>query len=85
MQKINVKVDLSSYATKLDLIGADTFKLAAKPDLTSLKAELDKIVLDKLTTFPVDLSKLSDIVNNDVVKKTVYAKLFAKLNNIETH
>ena len=33
---------------------------------------------------PVDLSKLSDVVKNDVVKKTVYDKLAAKVNNIDT-
>ena len=33
---------------------------------------------------PVDLSKLSDVVKNDVVKKTVYDKLVAKVNNIDT-
>ena len=48
---INVKVDLSNYATKLDLknaTGVDTSKLAAKSDLASLKAEVDKIDVDKL-------------------------------------
>ena len=34
---------------------------------------------------PVDLSKLSDVVKNDVVKKTVYDKLVAKVNNIDTN
>ena len=33
---------------------------------------------------PVDLSKLSDVVKNDVVKKTVYNKLAAKVKNIDT-
>ena len=32
---------------------------------------------------PVDLSKLSDVVKTDVVKKTVYDKLFAKVNSID--
>ena len=69
---INVKVDSSNYATKLDLknaTGVDTSKLAAKSDLASLKAEIDKIDVDKLKTVPVDLSKLSHVVNNDAVKK----------------
>ena len=51
---INVKVDLSNYATKADLkneIGVDTSKLAAKSDLTSLKDEVDKIDVAKLRTF----------------------------------
>ena len=33
---------------------------------------------------PVDLSKLSDVVKNDVVKKTVYNKLVAKVDSIDT-
>ena len=69
---INVKVDLSTYATKTDLknaTGIDISKLAAKPDLVSLKAEKDKLDIDRLVPFPVDLSKLSDIVQGDVVKK----------------
>ena len=40
-------------------------------------------MLKKLKTVPVDLSKLSNVVNNDVVKKTVYDKLVAKINNID--
>ena len=59
--ELNVKVDLSNYATKLDLKSAtwvDTSKLAAKFYLASLKAEIDKIDIDKLKTVPVYLSKL---------------------------
>ena len=33
---------------------------------------------------PVDWSKLSDVVKNDAVKKTVYDKLDAKVNSIDT-
>ena len=69
---INVKVDLSTYVTKTDLKNAtavDTSKLVAKPDLPSLKANVDKIDVDKLNTVPVDLSKLSSVVDNDVAKK----------------
>ena len=47
----------------------DTSKLVAKSDLASLKAETDKIYVDKLKTVPVDLSKLTNVFNNDVVKK----------------
>ena len=48
-----------------------TFRLASKTDLTSLKAKVDKLNVNKLKTVPVDLNKLSNVVDNDVVKKTV--------------
>ena len=62
---INVKVDLSNYATKADLEnakGTNISKLALKPNL---KAEIDQIDVGKLKTVPIDLSKLSNVVNND--------------------
>ena len=61
-----------------------TSYLAKKLDWTSLKAELYKIDAEKLNTDPVDLSKLGNVVNNDVVKKNMYDKLVAKVNNIDT-
>ena len=64
--------------------GYDTSKLALKSNLTSLKAEIDKIDVDKLKAVPVDLSKRSNLVNNDIVKKSVYDKLVTKVNNIDT-
>ena len=84
---INVKVDLSNYATKTDLKNVtqvDTSSFALKTNLASLKTEVDKLDIDKLAPVPVDLSKLSDVVKNDVVKKAVYDKLVAKVNNIDT-
>ena len=51
---------------------------ALKTNLASLKTEVDKLDIDKLVPIPVDLSKLSDVVKNDVVKKAVYGKLVAK-------
>ena len=84
---IALKVDLSNYATKTDLknaTGVDTSELAAKSDLASLKAEIDKIDVYKLKTVPMDLSKLSNVVNNDAVNKAVYGKLVTKANNIIT-
>ena len=83
---INIKVDLSNYATKTDFKkakGIDTSNLALKSNLAKLKAGLDKIDADKLKTVPDDLSKPSNVVNNEVVKKTVYDKLAAKVNNID--
>ena len=84
---INVKFDLSNYATKTDLKNVthvDTSLFALKTNLANLKTEVDKLDIDKLVPVPVDLSKLSDVVKNDVVKKTVYDKLVAKVNNIDT-
>ena len=69
---INVKVDLSNYATKANLKNAteiDSSKLALKSNLANLKAKVDKIDVGKLKTVPIDLSKLSNVVSNDVAKK----------------
>ena len=52
--------------------------------MASLKTEVDKLEIVKLAPVPADFSKLSDVVKNDVVKKTVYDKLAAKVNNIDT-
>ena len=57
---------------------------ALKSNLPSLKTEVDKIDADKLNTVPVDLAKLSNVVKNDVIKKTEYNKLVAKIDNIDT-
>ena len=67
---INVKVDLSNYATKTDIKNmshVDTSSFALKSNSASLKTEVDKLGIDKLVTLPVDLSKLSNVVKNDVV------------------
>ena len=50
-----------------------------------MKTEVDQLDIDKLVPVPFDLSKLSDVVTNDVVKKAVYDKLVAKANNIDTN
>ena len=77
---INVKVDLSNYATKTDLKNVshvDVSSFALKSNLTSLKTQADKT--------DVDLAKLSNVVENNVVKKTVYdRKLVAKEDNFDT-
>ena len=52
--------------------------------LASLKPEVDKLDIDKLVPVPISLCTLSDVVKNYVVKKTVYDKLVAKVNNIDT-
>ena len=62
----------------LNISHVDTSSFALKSSLASLKTEVDKLV-----PVPVDLSKLSDVVKNDVVKKTVYDKLVAKVNSVD--
>ena len=69
---INVKVDLPSYATKTDLENVthvDTSTFTLKTNLASLKTKVDKLDIDKLMTVPVDLRKLNNVVESDVVKK----------------
>ena len=66
---INVKVDLSNYATKADIENIDSSSFALKTNLANLKTDVDKLNIDKLIPVPVDLSKLSDLVKYDVVKK----------------
>ena len=56
--------------------------MRTKSDLGGLKTEVDKLDIDKLVNVPVDLSKLGDLVKNDVVKEPVYDKVVAKVNNI---
>ena len=70
---INVKVDISNYATKADIKNishVDTSSLALKTNLAHLKTEVDKLDIDELVPVPNDLSKLSNGVKNDVIKKT---------------
>ena len=67
---INVKVDLSNYATKTDIKNishVDTSSFAL--NLASLKTEVDKSDINQLVLVPVDLSKLNDVVKNNVVKE----------------
>ena len=69
---INVKVDLSNYATKTDIkniLHIDISSFALKSNLASLKTEVDKLDIDKLVPVPVDLCKQSDVVKNDAIKK----------------
>ena len=80
---IKVKLDLSNYATKNDvknITHVDVSSFASKTNLAALKTEVDKLDTDKLKTAPVDLAKLSNVVENEVVKKTDYN---AKVTSIE--
>ena len=64
---------MANYATKTDLKNithVDVSSFASKTNLAALKTEVDKIDVDKLKTTPTDLAKLSNVVKNDVVKKT---------------
>ena len=68
---MNVKVDLSNYATKTDLKNIshiDVSSYGLKSNLASLKTEVDKLDIDKLKPVPNDLAKLNNVVKNGVVK-----------------
>ena len=81
---IKVELDLTNYATKTDLKNithVDVSSFASKANLAVLKTEVDEIDIDKLKTAPVDLAKLTNAVENDLVKKTVYN---TKVTSIET-
>ena len=81
---ISVKVDLSNYATKADLknaTGVDTSSFAKKTDLANLKSDVGKLDIDELVPVPVDLSKLSNVVKNDVVKKDAYNTKFKNIQD----
>ena len=81
---VKVELDLTNYATKTDLKNVahvDVSSFASKTNLAALKTEVDKIDVDKLKTTPTDLAKLSNVVKNDVVKKTDYN---AKVTSIES-
>ena len=73
---VKVELDLSNYATKGDvknITHVDVSSYATKTNLAALKAEVDKIDTDKLKAVPDDLAKLSNVVKNEVVKKTDFS------------
>ena len=87
---IKVKIDLSNYTTKTDIKNishVDISSFALKANLAGLKTEVDKLGIDKLVPISVDLSKLSDVVKNDVLilvvllKKTNYNTKITELEN----
>ena len=66
---------MANYATKTDLKNithVNVSSFASKTNLAALKTEVDKIDADKLKTTPTDLAKLTNAIENDVVKKTDY-------------
>ena len=83
---INVEVDLSNYTMKADLktaTGVNNSKLAAKSDLVSLKAEFDKLDIDKLKNVPSNLSNLKSKLDKiDIEKLETTPVDSSKLNNI---
>ena len=86
-ENIKVELDLSNYATKKDIkdiTHVDTSSYALKTNLAALKTEVDNIDTDKLKTVPNDLAKLSNVVKNDVVKKTGHNTLKNKVDAIDT-
>ena len=86
-ENISVEIDLSNYATKADIKNitlVDTSNFSLKANLPNLKTEVHRLDIDKLVPIPADLSKLSNVVKNDVAKKTVYDQLVTKVNNIDT-
>ena len=83
--KINVELDLSDYGTKSDLknaTGFNTSKFAKEADLASLKSDVDRLDIDELESTSIELSKLRNGVENEVVKKTLYEEQVKKVNAI---
>ena len=81
---IKVELGLANYATKDDvknITHVDVSSYATKTNLAALKSEVDKIDVDKLKTVPVDLAKLSNLVKNDIVKKTDYNTKVTSIEN----
>ena len=71
-----------NHPTKSDLkkeTGINTNEFAKKTDLE----DIDKKDIDKLKTVFVDLSKLSDVVGNEVAKNTIYVELIKKVNTVD--
>ena len=82
-----MELNLSSYATKTDLknvVHVYVSSFASKTNLATLKNEVNKLEIAKLTPVPDYSAKLSNLVKNDVAKKAVYDKLVSKVNNIDT-
>ena len=85
----NVKFELSlrNYATKEDfknITHVDTSSFALKTNLASLKTEVNKLDIRKLTTTANDLAKLTKEVQKDFTKKTNFNSLKTKVDQNET-
>ena len=83
---IKVQLDLTNYATKdgvKNITHVDVSSFASKTNLAALKTEVDKLDTDKLKTVPADLAKLTNVVDNDVVKATEFNKLKTDVDAID--
>ena len=72
--KVKVVLGLSNYTTKKELeqaTGIDTSDLAAKKDFIALKAEVDKLDINKLTNVPTNLNNLKTKVKNYRLEKKI--------------
>ena len=81
---IKVQLDLTNYAAKDDvknITHVNVSSYATKTNLVALKGEVDKMDTDKLKTVPADLAKLSNVIKNDVVKKTDYNTKVTSIEN----
>ena len=84
INNIKVELDLANYATKDDvknITHVDVSSFASKTNLASLKSEVDKLDTDKFKATPDDLAKLSNVLKNDVVKKTDYNTKVTSIEN----
>ena len=75
------------YGTKSEVkkgSGVDVSKFSKKVDLASLKSYVGQLDIDRLEVVPVGLSKLNNLVDNGIIKRTVYYNLAKKVNTIDT-
>ena len=88
--KVKVVLDLPNYATKKDFIALEAEvdklvfnKVVNVPTSLNNLTKVDDRNICILKTVPVDLKKLSDVVDNEVVKNTKFSPLKTKVNNLE--
>ena len=83
---IKVDLDLSNYATKIDLknaTGVDTSSFAKKTDLANLKSDVDKLDSNKLKNVPTNLNNLKSKVDKlDIDKLLPVSVDLNKLSNV---
>ena len=85
--EINVNLNLTDYATKVDLNNithVDTSSFASKLNLGFLKDKVDKLDISNLSTVPADLSKLTKEVQEDFTKRTDFSAFEKKVTDNKT-